>query len=318
MNISGLDPTAYQSHFIHGQDRRWGETNCHVDVVIELLHALGHDPVAALAPCVSADFEGDQWTFYKTRNTDLHELYGIQIEELNPWCDLVGHIAQQVRMGRPVLIEVDSYHLPDTQGTAYGAEHVKTTIAVTHIDAAAKVLHYFHGPGFFTLTGADFDGALRVDNANAADLLPYIEFLKLRAPLRASTLQEHSLALLAREAALMPQRNPFAAFKEQFMQDWDFLAGQSIDFFHKYAFATFRQFGACFELAETYLTWIQPVAPVDLAPAADAFGEISETAKTIQFQLARAMARNKPLPVASLDSLVEKWDRANLTLSQIR
>ena len=53
------------AHSLHRSDRCWTETNCYVDVWIEVLHALGLDPTAAGAFTLSTDFEGDQWTFFK-------------------------------------------------------------------------------------------------------------------------------------------------------------------------------------------------------------------------------------------------------------
>ena len=47
------------------RERAWAETNCYVDLWVELLHALGHDPIAALPFTLAIDFEGDQWTFFK-------------------------------------------------------------------------------------------------------------------------------------------------------------------------------------------------------------------------------------------------------------
>ena len=43
-----LDPRGYQRHAIHAEERQWAETNCYVDVWVELLHAWGFDPIAAL------------------------------------------------------------------------------------------------------------------------------------------------------------------------------------------------------------------------------------------------------------------------------
>ena len=39
--IARARPGTYRRHAIHGEDRIWAETNCYVDLWIELLHALG-------------------------------------------------------------------------------------------------------------------------------------------------------------------------------------------------------------------------------------------------------------------------------------
>jgi hypothetical protein len=56
-----------------------------VDVVIELLHALGVEPLAVLGSTVAVDFEGDNFTFYKPDHDDLRRFYGVDIQELNVW-----------------------------------------------------------------------------------------------------------------------------------------------------------------------------------------------------------------------------------------
>ena len=48
VSLLGLDPASYARHPLHDDDRDWPETNCYTDLWLELLHALGVDPVAAL------------------------------------------------------------------------------------------------------------------------------------------------------------------------------------------------------------------------------------------------------------------------------
>ena len=80
----------------------WTETNCYVDVWIEVLHALGLDPVAAAAFTLSCDFEGDQWTFFKYPPEDLRTLFGIEVAELNVWRPVVDHVEEQLGLGTAV------------------------------------------------------------------------------------------------------------------------------------------------------------------------------------------------------------------------
>ena len=132
--ILALNPETYQRHRIHTQERDWAETNCYVDIWIELLHALGHEPIAAMPYTLAIDFEGDQWTFFKFPLSDIYDLYGIDVQELAVWKPLVTHVEEQVATGKPVLVELDSYFLPDTAGTAYKLAHVKSTVAITEIE----------------------------------------------------------------------------------------------------------------------------------------------------------------------------------------
>ena len=58
-------PPARQPHALHRADRTWEQTNCSLDLWIELLHHLGLEPLAAFGGAVRLDFEGDQYTFLR-------------------------------------------------------------------------------------------------------------------------------------------------------------------------------------------------------------------------------------------------------------
>lgn len=309
--ITPLEPASYRRHSIHAEDRAWAETNCYVDVVIELLHGLGFEPIAALPFTLRIDFEGDQWTFFKFPHADLMDLYGLDVQELNPWRSLVHHVDEQVALGRPVLIELDSYYLPDTQGTAYRREHVKSTVAVNEIDIEARHLGYFHGQGYYHLDGDDFVDVFQVHGlAHERMLPPYIEFVKLSDPSaspRGPDLVEASCACLRRQLALLPVRNPFEAFRNRFEIDLEWLMAEPIETFHRYSFATLRQYGACFELVETYLRWLSVEGQPGLDGAIEAFNGISASAKALQFHLARAVARGRRLTLDPIDQMAEQW-----------
>jgi hypothetical protein len=301
--LLALDPATYKRHPIHGEERVWAETNCYVDLWVELAHALGHEPIAALPFTFAIDFEGDQWTFFKFPQRDLYELFGLDVQELAIWRPLLTHIEEQVGRGRPVLVELDSFYLPDTAGTAYQLHHVKTTVAVVEIDIERKLLGYFHNQGYFQLRGDDFDGVFA-----PATLPPYVEFVKVREAPNADLVQT-SLRLLKEHLALVPATNPFIAFKERFAHDLQMLLQETLETFHLYSFATLRQYGACYELCATYLDWLAAHGETGLEELTREFRELSESAKAFQFQLARAMARKKPLDLAPLDAMAERWER---------
>lgn len=308
-----LDPALYQRHRLHTQERSWAETNCYVDVWIELLHGWGFEPIAALPFTLAIDFEGDQWTFFKFPLADLFDLYSLDVQELAIWRPLATQIEEQVGQGRPVLVELDSFYLPDTAGTAYQREHVKSTVAAIEIDQASQRLGYFHGQGYYHLHGDDFVNVLNLNGVkHPAVLPPYVEFVKRRSPvtLAGGDLVRLSLTLLRRQLHRLPAVNPFRTFKPRFETDLQWLANEPIETFHHYSFATLRQFGACFELAATYLRWLQSqnVAPLERPIAA--LTELSTGAKTMQFQLARAMARKKPMDLSILDQMATTWETA--------
>ena len=82
-------PAEYLPHFTHRGDRIWPETNCYLDLWIEVLNALGYDPVPALACLLAADHDGFNWTFAKQQPEDLRRLYGLEVSEENAWLPIL-------------------------------------------------------------------------------------------------------------------------------------------------------------------------------------------------------------------------------------
>jgi hypothetical protein len=318
--VAALDPATFQRHRIHTAERDWAETNCYTDVMVELLHGLAFEPLAMLPFTLAIDFEGDQWTFFKPPLVDLHDLYGMDVQELAVSRPLPLHIAEQLEQGRPVLIELDSYYLPDTAGTTYRHEHQKSGVAANAIDIDRGYFGYFHNQGYYEAQGEDFRELFQTQGpVHERVLPPYVEYVKWRANFsapRGAELVEASLALLRRHARRIPQVNPFPRFRERFERDLAWLMTSPIEQFHKYSFATLRQYGACFELAETYLRWLGEQGIAGFEPTVEALDAISNSAKAFQFQLARAMARKKPLDLAPLDEMGAQWERAVSSLHE--
>jgi hypothetical protein len=305
-----LDPTVYQRHRLHAQEKIWAETNCYVDIWIELLHAWGLEPLAALPFTVTIDFEGDQWTFFKFPHSDLFDLFGIDVQELAIWRPLEVHIEEQIALGRPLLIELDSFYLPDTAGTAYRQAHVKSTVAATEIDIAQRRLGYFHGQGFYHLYEDDFVNVLRMTGQELPSMLPpYAEIVKRQTYDQPTSEQlvAGSLRLLRYHLRRLPKGNPFVKFKQRLVIDLQWLSGAPIEMFHQYSFATLRQFGACYECTATYLQWLAEHDVLGLDQSIADFTSISNAAKTMQFQLARSMARKRALDMAPLDEMAAMW-----------
>jgi hypothetical protein len=313
--IVGFEPRSYRPHAIHQEGRIWAETNCYVDVWIELLHALGRDPIASLPFTFAIDFEGDQWTFFKCPLRDLYDLYRLDVQELSIWKPLGAHVEEQVREGRPVLVELDSYFLPDTAGTAYRRVHWKSTAAIVSIDLAHRRMRYFHNQGYYEVEGDDFLDVLRLRGApDPAFLAPYVEFVKIRPCAEEPPLLARSLRLLRRHLAAAPADNPFPRFRARLEKDLAWLTVGGLAAFHQYSFATLRQFGACFELAQTYLEWLAARGEAGLDEEIRAFRQIAEAAKTFQFHLARAVTRGKPPDLSPLEAMGESWERSTRRL----
>lgn len=76
-------------------------------------------------------------------------MYGIEIDEFNLWEFLVEHIESQIAFKRICLVELDSFYLPDTKGTAYQLLHTKTTVGINKFDLKNKKAEYFHNQGYY-------------------------------------------------------------------------------------------------------------------------------------------------------------------------
>ncbi len=308
--FASLDPATYQPHTLHASERMWPETNCYVDLWIEVLASLGATPEAMLGFTLTQDFEGDQFTFFKVALEDLERLYGIRCTELAIFDTIEAHVAMQIGRGRLCLVEMDSYFMPDTRGVGYRQDHGKTTVAINRLDLDGRTMDYFHNGGLFRLEGEDFDGVFQRNAAGGAlPFLPYTEFAKFpETPIKTETTRDVATSLLRENFARRPRHNPIRAFAEVFPAQVEAIAERPFGYFHKYAFNTLRQFGANFELLASHLAWLSPEG--DYVEEIEHALKISESAKSVQFQLARAITRKKFEPLATaLDPAAEAWDR---------
>lgn len=303
------DPSGWRSSALHDPARDWPQTNCYVDLWIEALHAKGLAPEAMLAFTARMDFEGDQFTFFKPPLEDVEALYGFVTHELSVYEDLEGHMAEQCARGRMVMVESDAFFLPDTRGVSYGIEQSKTTIGVNRIDPEARTIDYFHNEGFFRATGEDYDGLMAFGAKDGRQKLPpYAEIVKPDFPaLTGRELRDASRALLSHHLRRRPAANPVAAFSARLPELIERLSAREPEFFHKFAFNTLRQLGANFELMGSFLAWLGEGG--EFAREIDHAKAMSESAKSFQFLLARAMVRRKTVGLeAPLASLAEHYD----------
>jgi len=306
MSLLGLDPAAYRAHQLHAPTRTYPETNCYTDILIELLHAAGYEPLAAMGCTLRMDFEGDQWTFCKPSAEDLEALYGVDIHEMQPYRPLPEQAAEQISNGRTLIVELDSYYLPDTVATSYRAEHVKSSVVVEAIELDDERMRYFHATGLYELSGEDYRGVFRLGRAFSEDVLPpYTELVRFDAGRR---LEGEELRLAARTHVYRhlerrPRTNPFERFGIALERDLPrLLAGGASDY-HAYAFATVRMAGSAFEVAASLVAWLTD----DAAEASAAFSRIVEGCKVLSFRLARRRAFE---PGPALEALAGAWDEA--------
>ncbi len=305
ISLWGIDPSHYEPHRLHGPGRTYLETNCYVDVLIELLHARGDEPLAVLGSIVRTDWEGDQFSYAKPRYADLDRLYGIEVHEMLPYRSLPEHIEEQLGLGRTTLLEIDAWYLPDTAATSYRREHLKTTVAPETIDREGERMRYFHNAGFFELAGEDYRGAFRMLEHFTDDVMdPFIELVRFDAGprLTGDELRAEARALLSENYARRPERNPFGSWGERLADDLPRLLSGEPEDYHAYAFVTVRMVGSAFELCADHIEY---VLGDDGGPAAAALRRIVEGTKTVSFRLARRRAFD---PEPALAALAEAWD----------
>lgn len=314
VSLLGLDPASYEPDPLHSTDRDYLETNCYTDILIEFVHARGDEPLAMMGVVLAVDFEGDQWTFFKPRPEDMERLYGIDVHEMQPYRPLPEQIAEQIGRGRTLIVELDSWYLPDTAATSYRREHVKSSVVAEAIDPAAQRLRYFHGAGYHELEGEDYRGVFRIEPEFSADVLPpYTELVRLDAGPRlgGEELRATAREMLGEHLARRPRDNPFTRFGEQLGRDLPRLLEGDQAAYHDYAFATVRMVGSAFEVGASHVRWL---LGAEGEPAAGSMDAIVAGCKTLSFKLARRRAFD---PEEALDSLASAWEDAFAELSRV-
>lgn len=313
LSLLRLDPATYRPSALHHPDRTFRETNCYVDLWIELLHAHGLNPVSTMSFACMVDFEGDQWTFFKPPLDQILHLCGIECHEMQLYRPTLDHALEQLQRARTMIIETDSFYLPDTLGTSYRSSHGKSSIAIEAVDPVGERLHYFHGVGYYALSGEDFRGVFRLGRSFSDDVLPpYAELVRFDAgpQLDGDDLRRAALEMLRQHLARRPRRNPWMVFGERLALDLPSLVSGAASA-HAYAFATVRQCGAAFELARSFVEWLAGTSSSAAAVAAESLGRQVNGAKTLLFRLAR---RRMFDPAPEIEQLAADWNAAMAAL----
>jgi Domain of unknown function (DUF1839) len=296
MTLPPLRHAGVACHPVHGPDRHWPQSNCSLDLWISFLHSKGLAPEALMGALIQIDDEGDQFTFCKFDTTDLSVMHGLVLRELAIFDHLQSHIATQTARGNLVMVELDGFHMPDTQTTSYHREHTKTSLGIDLIDPVERRLGYFHNSGYYTLNGADYDALFQVDSldrASTGTLFPYAEYvLPKREPLRGAALKRAATDALRGHLSLAPRANPFQSYLARFDADVAALITRGNAYFHVYAFNHFRQFGAAFGLFGAFLEWLEEDSSWTL-PLIAHCEQIAAKAKLLQFRVVRAVARGR-------------------------
>lgn len=290
-------------HFSHAADRIWPETNCYLDLWIEVLHVLGHDPVPMFACALSAGHDGSQWSFVKPDPADLRSLYGVHVAEEALWRPVLDTVESGRARGLLHTVEVDSWWLPDTAGTDYRSAHVKTTIVPLRVDRNVKEMTYIHNSGLYDLAGEDFDGVFNLRPTSEWVLLPYIEQIReLPTPVDPSPVSVVRSHLDRRSPG-----NPVDGLTRSVTEAIDWLPAAGIATFHEWAFATLRQCGAGAEVAADLSDYLSVNGAPGSEAAAPLFRDVATGAKAVQFKMARA-ARGRSVDVSdTLAAMGAQW-----------
>jgi len=316
LQLLALDPDNYSTHPLHALDRTWAETNCYVDLWIEVLHALDLDPLAAAAFTLECDFEGDQWTFFKFPPEDLRLLFGVEVSEMNVWRPVLDHVAEQLGQGCLVTVEVDAWFLPDTASVTYHSAHAKTTIVPQMLDSKGRRMGYFHNSGYFELDGGDFDGIFRLEGG--ADELgisgwvppPYMERVRLDRIRRDPDPTSKVVELVREHLSRRPQTNPMVRFAKRLAEDIEWLASEDLETFHLYAFGTCRQCGASAEMAASFVDWLDARDGGGLTVASEHLRTISTSAKALELALSRVVRGREVDLGGPLGRMESSWEAA--------
>lgn len=329
--VPSLTVAGYQPHSLHGDGCTWVEKNCYVDVCIELLHALGLEPRAAMAPTVAIDFEGDNFTFFKPSHDELRALYGIDVQELNVWRPLLDHALEHLGARRFISTEADSYWLPDTAGTDYRRNHVKTTIILADVDVDARRLGYFHNTGYHALEGEDFEGVFRTNASPSDGVLPlFAEVIKIDRLVRRPPTDLASIArgLLLQHIERRASENPVRRFASRTEHDLALLHERGLPYYHAWAFGTIRQLGVSCELLAAHLRWLGEAGTngaitkgeddEPLLRAASDFDAVSGGAKSLILKAARAVNGRRALHASDVfGEMADRWESGMAALAAL-
>ncbi len=226
-----------------------------------------------------------------------------------------------------------AYWLPDTAGTDYRRNHVKTTIILADVDVALRRLGYFHNTGYHELHGEDFERLFRTGvSPDDAPLPLFAEVIKVGRLVRRAPEELRGLArtFLLTHIERRPTENPVRRFQARTDRDLATLHERGLPYFHAWAFGTIRQLGASSELLAAHLRWLAgndspagaSVARADdeelLLRAAGDFDAVSSGAKSLILKAARAVNGRRALSATDVfDEMAQRWEGGMASLSAL-
>ncbi len=79
--LSAVAPQAYRPHALHDAVSAYGLNNCYVDLLVELVHALGEDPLAMLGSLAAPSGRPRSVHLRQAPPGGPRALYGIDVHE---------------------------------------------------------------------------------------------------------------------------------------------------------------------------------------------------------------------------------------------
>ena len=155
--------------------------------------------------------------------------------------------------GRTLIVELDSWYLPDTAATSYRAEHVKTSVAAEAIDLDARAAALLPRARPLRARRRGLPRRLpprpSVLRGRAAALHRARALRRRRRARRATSCARPRATLLRGHLARRPASEPVRALRRAARaRPAALLEGDASDY-HAYAFATVRMAGSAFEVA---------------------------------------------------------------------
>lgn len=314
--FEALSAEGFRAHPLHQDESVWSNTNCYLDVWIELLHGMGRRPEPLFAVAVAAETQVEQFEFLKVDHRDLEEVHGLRVGEYDVWKSLLEHVLAQMTAGNLMIVEADAHWLPDTRGISYGIEHTKTSIVPLRVDPQQRHLVYLHNEGLHELRGEDFDYVLGPQRCQGIVPAPYVELVRLDrlSPANDDDARAHTARLLRHHILRATAQNPAADLMEVLRSRFDWLAQTGMDGYHALCFETTRQLGVVSMLAAEAVRFS---AVEQIQPAAEAYLTVSKEAKALQFQLARvARGRKSASLETTMTTITEQWAGAAATVRE--
>ena len=185
------------------------ETNCYTDILIELLHARGDEPLAALGLHAADGLRGRPVDVLQAAPERPRSAVR---RSTSTRCSRTGRCPSRSpsrsRRGRTMIVELDSWYLPDTAATSYRTRAREDSVVARGDRPRGRAAALLPQRRRSTSSsGEDYRGVFRLGREFSGDVLPPVHRAR---PLRRrpAAARATSCASAAREAAAPRTRAP--------------------------------------------------------------------------------------------------------------